>query len=190
MAIVKNNIITQGLSGMLGGTLVFKSVGNKTIVSTTPKQGGEPTDKQKAHRQRFQQAVLYAKAQLADETHKAEYEEAAKHQNELGINAYSVAVADFLNAPDIVEVDLTNYHGNVGDTIRMRVTDDFKVVGVKVIIQNGDGSLVEQGNATVQSNGLDWVFTATVANASLDGDKILIQASDQPGNVTETTQTM
>ena len=40
------------------------------------------------------------------------------------------------------------------------------------------------GKISNSVNGIDWVYTATQANASLDGDRIVISASDMPGNVT------
>ena len=39
-----------------------------------------------------------------------------------------------------------------------------------VTIANADGSLVEEGDAVLQPNGLDWVYTATADNPSLEGD--------------------
>ncbi|MCC3156831.1 hypothetical protein LJ737_06265 [Hymenobacter sp. 15J16-1T3B] len=188
MARVSNNIITQGLSGTIGGTLVFRQVGGQTIVSTAPKESDKaPTSRQLAHQKRFQMAALYAKAQLADPASKAEYE-AARGEN--SGNAYAIAVADFMQAPDIHTIDLSAYEGRAGGTISGRVTDNFKVTGVKLRIENADGSLVEETEAVRQANGLDWVFTATANNASLAGDKITIRATDKPGNLTTDTRTL
>ncbi|UOQ52228.1 hypothetical protein [Hymenobacter cellulosivorans] len=183
MARVNNNIITQGLSGTLGGTLVFRQVGGQTIVSAAPRETDKaPTAKQLVHQERFQMAALYAKAQIRDAASKVEYE--AGRSTDSTANAYAIAVADFLQAPDIHQIDLSAYAGKKGEAIRVRVTDDFKVTGVRVRIENGDGTLVEEGAAKAEPNGLDWTYTATAANASLDGDKITITATDKPGNVT------
>ena len=116
---------------------------------------------------------------MAEATARAEYEKKADGMH----SAYNVAVADFLNAPDIDEIDLTNYHGVIGDTIRVWTTDDFKVVQVRVMIANGDGSVVEQGDGVQQSNGIDWLYTATAVNESTAGDRIEVRASDKPGNI-------
>ncbi|MFD2787864.1 hypothetical protein [Hymenobacter rubripertinctus] len=188
MARVKNNIVTQGLSGMIGGTLVFRQQGGRTIVSAAPGETtGEPSAAQQAQRQRFQEAAVYAKAQISDPAAKAEY--ATRLDGRHG-SAYAIAVADFLKAPDIREIDLSRYAGKKGDVIRVRATDDFKVVAVRVRIENGDGSLVEEGAAVQQPNALDWLYTATTANADLNGDKITIRASDQPGHFDEATRTL
>ncbi len=182
MAHVKNNLITKGISGMLGDTLVFKQVGKETIVSTKPQQPAELSDKQKAVRLRFQQAALYAKGQLADPASKAEYEKVAKADGDVFTTAYNVAVADFLSAPDIEEIDVSQYTGAVGSKIRVTVADDFKVKDVTVTIANPDGSLVESGPAVQQANLNEWLYTATVQNDTLAGDKITITAHDKPGN--------
>lgn len=189
MARVSNNIITQGLSGTIGGTLVFRQVGNQTVVSAAPRESDKaPTAGQLAQRERFQMAALYAKAQLTDPASKAEYE--AGRPEDGTASAYAIAVADFIQAPDIHTIDLSHYEGRVGDQITIRVTDNFKVLSTTVRIENADGTLVEETPAVRQPNGLDWVFTATVANASLVGDKITIRATDKPGNLTTETRTM
>jgi hypothetical protein len=183
MARVSNNIVTQGLSGTIGGTLVFRQVGGKTIVAAAPRETDKaPSARQLAQQERFQMAALYAKAQIQDVASKAEYE--AARPTDSTASAYAIAVADFMQAPDIHVVDLSEYTGKKGETIRIRVTDDFKVTSVRLRIENGDGTLVEEGAAKADANGLDWIYTATATNVSLDGDKITISATDKPGNAT------
>ncbi|MDR0728685.1 MAG: hypothetical protein LBF19_00980 [Prevotellaceae bacterium] len=180
MAQSKNNVITHGLSRKVGDLLVFRQRDGKTIVSKVPEQSKPASEKQIQHRKRFQKAVIYAKtAIVADETAEL-YKKAAK-KGRLPLN---VAVADFFNAPDIDTVDLSAYAGVAGDEIRIIVTDDFAVKSVHVQISNADGSPVEEGDA-VNSAGDLWIYTATVNNENTEGDKIVIIASDLPGNVTE-----
>ena len=49
-------------------------------------------------------------------------------------------------------------------------------------ITDHDATLVEEGNATFQEG--KWVYTTTVVNASLTGDKVIVTATDRPANVT------
>ncbi|QSB25382.1 hypothetical protein [Flavobacterium sp. CLA17] len=187
MAKSKDNIITHGLSGKVGDIIVFSQRGNKTIVSKAPKERtGEPTEKQKQHTLRFQEAILYAKTAVKDAATKAMYDASANAKK--NVSGYNVAVADMLHAPKIEEINLSEYKGKKGDTISVKVTDDFKVVAVKVLIENADGTLVEEGNAKISANGLDWIYTATKENDDLTGDKITIQATDLPDNLTEKEQ--
>jgi hypothetical protein len=185
MAKSKNNVVTYGLSGKIGDLLVFSQRDGKTIVSKLPQTPTVASEKQKEQRKRFQKATIYAKAAVADVQTKEQYNLAAKKKK--GLTAYNIAVADFFNAPDIDTVDLSAYTGSAGDEIRIIVTDDFAVKSVHVHISNADGTLVEEGYA-VNSAGNIWIYAATQNNESLDGDKIVITASDLPGNiVTEET---
>lgn len=187
MAESKNNVVTHGLSGKVGDLLVFSQRNGKTVVSKAPKdRTGELSDKQKAHKLKFQKAVLYAKAALADPVKNQMYE--AQSDSSKGITTYNVAVADLLNAPDIEKIDLSNYNGNPGDLIKITAIDDFQVISVTVKIENADGTLVEEGNAV--DNGAEWIYTATASNPDLAGDKITVQATDNPANMTELTQNL
>lgn len=187
MAESKNNIITHGLSGKVGDLIVFSQRNGKTIVSRAPKdKTGEDSQKQKDHKRKFQRAILYAKVVMNDPDTKEEYEAHADRSK--GITGHNVAVADFLNAPDIDSIDLSAYTGKVGDTIKIIVLDDFGVKAVTVTIENADGSLVEEGFA-VDSGG-EWIYTATVNNADISGDKITVTATDNPANLAEKSQTL
>ncbi len=187
MAKQAKNIVMHGASGKLGETLVIRQRGGQTILSQAPgPRTKEPSEGQKAHQRRFQQAVLYARMQMADEAAKAEYAAKATKLE----SAYNVAVGDFFHAPNIDEIDVSHYRGAVGESIRVRVTDDFQVQQVQLAIYNADGSLVETGDAAKQANEIDWVYTATVANDSTVGDRMVIRASDQPGNIAEEEQAL
>lgn len=181
MAKVADNIVTTGLSGKLGNQLVFRNRDGKTYVSKAPKKSDKTTEAQLEHRLKFQEAVLYAKNAIKDETTKELYDSSKKD----GKSVYNIAVADFLNAPQINEIDVTNYNGQIGSYIQVRATDDFDVVAVTVTIQNADGSLVESGNAMLQPGSSWWRYTATAANESLASDKITVRATDIPGNHTD-----
>lgn len=179
MAKVEKNIVIQGASGKLGDLIVFRQVRGKTIMTAKGQRTKKMSEKQKEVTQKFQRAVMYGKASIADESTKELYLSGVTSKKH---NPYLVAVADFLNAPDFQSVDFTGYEGNVGDTIVIRVTDDFMVANVEVEISNPDGSIVESGNAIQSSIGLDWVYTATVQNDTIEGDKITISAYDLPNN--------
>ncbi|MDR1897462.1 MAG: hypothetical protein LBR10_11795 [Prevotellaceae bacterium] len=181
MAESQNNVLTFGLSGKIGDLLIFRQKDGKTIVAKVAEPSKKASEKQKETRKRFQQATLYAKIATAMPETKDLYAEGAKKRR--GTTAYNIAVADFFNAPDIEMVDVSAYTGAEGDTIRVIASDDFAVKSVHVQINNADGSLVEEGEA-VHSVGNLWIYTATQRNESLDGDKIVITASDLPGNTT------
>ena len=185
---VKNNIVTQGLSGTLGGQLVFRQTSRGTEVSVAPQApSGPPSAAQTAQRERFQQAIIYARGQAQNPAVQAEYADEAKARNQ---SISNVLVADYFHAPDIKEVNIEAYTGKVGDLISITATDDHAVKAVTVRIENGDGSLVEQGAAIQQADPNQWLYTATVRNTTLAGDKLTVTATDNPGHATAKTRTL
>ncbi len=182
------NLATDGLRGQVGN-FVFRRrrADGKIFVSRHPgEQETEPTQAQASVREKFQQAAIYGRAAVSNPETKTQYAAAAKP----GQSAYNVAVADFFRAPDIEEVDLTAYAGQVGDVIRIKATDDFKVQQVSVRIENADASLIEEGQAVADPDGRFWIYTATAVNENLTGDKITVTATDRPQNVSRQEQVL
>lgn len=132
-------------------------------------------------RQRVQQAAFYAHDVRNDPERKATY---GQHTDEILHSPYAVAVADYLNAPNITNVDFTGYRGQPGDVIVVRATDDFAIHHVHVLIQNPDGSIVEEGDVAPGADATTFRYVATALNDSLAGDKITVTAFDFPGNET------
>jgi hypothetical protein len=181
MAKQSNNVVTHGLTGKVGDLLVFRIRDGKTVVSKVPQKRKSDSEAQKEHQRKFQRAVLYAKSATADAVTGEAYKKAAKR----GQTGYNVAVADFFQAPDIWNIDVSGYAGQPGDLIRIQVSDNFMVKEVRVTISNADGSLVEEGAAVSDAVGYVWTYAATAVNDSLEGDRIEITASDLPGNVSQ-----
>ena len=176
-----NNIVTEGLSGRIGKQIVFSQRNGETIVSKFPVRTKKPTAKQLAQQTKFSNAITYGKNALQDNALKEAYTtEALKRK---GVTAYNLAVADFLKAPVIETVDISAYKGLAsGEKIAIAVTDNFKVTSVKVAIVGSDESTVEQGEATLKEG--KWIYSTTATNTSLSGDKVVVTATDRPGNKT------
>jgi hypothetical protein len=181
MAKTKNNIFMTGLSGTVGKQLTLTQKKGDTIAGKKRGASSVPaTDEQLDIQDRFKIASKYALAAIQDPATKAAYAAAAKNNQ----SAYNVALADAFKAPEIKSITTTAYHGEVGDAIMIRAVDDFKVAAVRVIITTAAGVLVEQGNAVLTDNGLDWKYTATAVNAAPAGSKIRVTATDLPANET------
>jgi hypothetical protein len=102
MATVKTNVLIKGLSGKFGN-LVFRTVGNKTIVSP---RGNKPnkkkeTDAQRNTRATFKDATAWAKATLRDPDKKAYYQKRAKALQLP--NAYTAAIRDYMRKSKVVQ---------------------------------------------------------------------------------------
>lgn len=180
MAKVKNNLLMQGVSGSVGGQIVFSQRNGQTIVSQSPHRSKPPTDKQKAAQRRFKTASIYAKTAMATPSLKEEYEKKAKP----GQSAYTCAIADALTPPEIDEIHIKGYTGAIGSLVRVCAEDLLRVDQVHVTISDAQGQIIEDGDAVVQSDGYWWNFTATHELADTKGAKVVVSATDLPGNVT------
>lgn len=188
MAKIINNNFTRGISGKVGNDMIFSQKNGRTFIGIKGERRAPYTEKQLSVQIRFKEATIYGKSMMNDAISQEEYQFVA---DALGTtSAYTVAVSDFLRAPEITNIDLTRYSGKVGDKITVRAVDDFRVTGVFVAITNPEGTLIESGEATPNLNGVDWEYTATVANPTYLGDKIKVTAMDKPGNRTSLEQTL
>ncbi|HEY4967542.1 MAG TPA: hypothetical protein VII28_14150 [Puia sp.] len=181
MANSNNGIIAGKLRGTLGKELVFREWEGKTVVAKAPKKRtGPDTAAQLKIQENFLMATKFASSVMEgkDQGIKDAYNAARK----LRQNLFSRAAADFMSPPVVKEIDTNGYTGVVGSTIRIRAIDDFRVTGVLVAIVAASGTPLEKGNAVQQTNGLDWTYTTTQANAVLAGSKISAIATDVPGN--------
>jgi hypothetical protein len=64
------------------------------------------------------------------------------------------------------------------------------VESVKLIIKDSTDSTIEEGLAILSANGVDWIYTATAVHPGLAGTKLIISASDIPGNITRQEVTL
>lgn len=168
--------IVQGWIERKNLPIIFQQLLVRGIKENTD-NATEFTKPQLVYHEKLQKAILYGKNVVADPDMKATYNSSLRP----GLSAFNVAVADFLWAPHIRQVDVTNYTGRVGEKIIIEVTDNFKVVKVHVLIENSDGSKVEDGFGVKVSDHV-WIYTTSVSNHRLDGDKITITAYDLPEN--------
>lgn len=181
MAKVKLNPIVESVRGGVGD-LVFRKLNGDTVLSGKPDfTNVVATPDQEAHRARFKQAVAYGRMVLADNDAREDYDEAAQVK---GKSAFALMVADFMNAPSIDEVDVSEYTGHSGDFIYIRTSDDFTVEEVQVRILDNTGVEVESNEADFDSETNRWVYEGQ-SNLTL-GTTIQIEVSvtDRPGGTT------
>jgi hypothetical protein len=147
MAISKNNPLTHGASGMIGGTLVFRSWNGKTFMYNRPKKPTKESLVQKENRQKFKMASNFAKRMMQDPLKKEEYKQLAKTMNLP--NAYTTAVTEYMRKPEIHSVDLEGYSGGANQEITISASKKgFEIESVEVIVISDKGEVVEQGKAT------------------------------------------
>ncbi|MEE9490411.1 MAG: hypothetical protein V3V91_08245 [Thermoplasmata archaeon] len=170
------------MSGMVGDQLVAKMWKGVYVVGSIPQfpDKRDWSEAQEAHHIRFREAVSYAKSMLRNPETRELYEAESEGKD---LTPYNAAVADYLNAPKVVNVDTYDYTGAPGEEIRVKVLDDLIVTHVRVAIVV-DGKILEQGEA-VQDDTVDlfWIYTTTEANEH-ESYVIRVTATDLPGNRT------
>ncbi len=176
------NALTMGLSGNVNGLgLTFRRGRNGDIhAMTTPQGSSKPaTAAQQITRDQFREAAAAGREAVKDPATKAYYQQFVDDNT---ASAYAAAMQDRLTPPTVKAVDMEAYSGKIGEKIRVTAFDNFGVTRVHVVVHNPDGSLVEEGDAVQQAGTLDWLYTTTAVNASLDGDVISVFALDRAGN--------
>lgn len=178
MAKVKLNPIVEQLRGQVG-ELVFRRTFGKVVVGRkADTEDREPSAGQLEVRERFRQAAVYGRVALADAAARKLYEDAAAKK---GKPVFSMVMADFLNAPSIDEVDVSEYTGAAGSSISIRTEDDFMIDKVAVSISDVDGAQLEAGDAALEPSGR-WVYAATSTVPAGTNVRISVTVTDRPGS--------
>ena len=179
MKVVDNDLV-MGSSGRIGKMLVFRQMAGKTIIAKRGIRTAPPSEDQEAVKELFREAAIYAKKVSDDPSRKSLYEAVAKP----GQSAFNLALADFCKAPVIKKITLDDYNGEIGDTLLVRAIDNFRVESVTINIMDENGTEIETGQAVLQENGLDWLYTTMADNPAPQGSTVKVTATDLPGNKT------
>ena len=100
MAKVRLHALIEEINGTLYDVVFKRAPNGDQIVTRRPDMSNvEWSDAQRAHRERFRQAVVYAKAALAEPKLRARYERRAKRQKK---RAWDVAMADYFAGKNLL----------------------------------------------------------------------------------------
>jgi hypothetical protein len=178
MATSTTNVLTRGYHGRIG-TLVFRRWGQKTVVSAVADYTGRTWSKaQKSNRDRFRDAMDYARKAMNDPEQMNLYRKKAKGKQTL----WNVAVSDYMLKPRMNEMLVMDKHGRKRNTSRNEAKDKAGVKGVIVSIVNSRGFEVEGGIADQMPYTGHWVYNPEGNNPLWKGIKIVVKATDPPGN--------
>jgi hypothetical protein len=170
------NSAFNALSGAID-RWVYRQVNGRTFIARRPEPTeNEPSEAQMAVRKRFRKAARYASDKALDPILGPAYLALAQAR---GRAVRALMMSDYLHAPVVTAVDLADFHGGVGDPIRVHAEDDVGVVSVDVEIRAADDTVLEQGAATV--DGDKWVYATTVAYPAGTPVTITATAVDRPG---------
>ena len=179
MAKVRNNIFVRGLSGAIGDQFVIRTTrSGKTIIANKPRfdDQREFTEKQKTHQDAFREATTYARFAKTQPL----YIEMAKGS---GSTAYNIAISDWFGAPQVLEINVDNWTGEIGQTIRVKARDNVKVAGVAVVIRDANEKILEMGAAVQSEEGsVWWTYTTQALVTMTPFPTVEAIAQDLPGN--------
>lgn len=94
MSVVKDNLVTEGLSKKIGGRFCFRQSNGKTILYRVGLRKGPMTEAQLAVQEKFAQASSQARADMLDASKKAEWQAIANSSGKYS-SAYGVAMAHY-----------------------------------------------------------------------------------------------
>jgi hypothetical protein len=180
MAKVKLNPIVEQVRGQVGQLVFRQSYGQQVVGRKADQSDHESTPGQLEARERFRQAAVYGRVAMADPATRQLYEDAAVKK---GKPVFSMVMADFLNAPSIDEIDVSEYNGTPGSAIFIRSQDDFMIDAVAVTIADVNGAQLEAGPAALEPNGR-WVYHASGTVPAGTNVRISVTVTDRPGSAT------
>ncbi len=178
MAIVKDNPLVKGLSGMLGRTVVFKNLRGKTILANYPAPVKKRSERQRNNSLRFKEATMYAKRMMLDPERKEYYWKKAR---KLKLpNAYTAAITDYMRKPVVTKVDLRPSVGEGQTQIAVEaIKKDFELKNMELkVISNYK---IIEGRPVPKGYGL---WTYVFRTADLPCDSLLeLGVKDDPGQL-------
>ncbi|MBT1702357.1 hypothetical protein [Chryseosolibacter indicus] len=176
MAHVRENDLTEGLSGKFGRKFVFKQLRGKTIVARRAKPTTKESALQRDNRERFKKASAYAKAMMLIPERKAYYWEMAKEMKVP--NAYTAAIADYMRKPVIKEAEVATEDSTL--TVKMSAAKkDFRIGIIKAVALGHDGLPVEEAETITEFE--NWEYRFVRQKDWIQKIKVVVQ--DEAGNI-------
>ena len=163
--------LVRGIRGKVGDLIYRLMPDGTTVVSrVSGKKRRRFSQKQKAHQSRFSESAAYAQEAAEDEPIYAELAAATVMRT-----AYNFALSDWWHAPVIHRIQ--RHEGR----ILVEATDNVMVARVQVTVLDGEGNVLEKGDAA-KGTGDWWEFPY---RSEAEGKKIVAQAWDLPRNLAE-----
>ena len=184
MAISKHNIVTQGLSGMLGNRIVFRHLRGKTIIANRPAKPSRQSELQRANRHRFRNATAFAHAAMRDPQQKAYY---WKKANELKLpNAYTAAITDYMRRPMVSDVEIPKHNGSPGNRVLITAgKKEFTLASVEVKLVDKEGVALGSSTAALINQQKDRWVAHVPDDIAGNVTQIIITAKDAAGNLSQ-----
>jgi len=173
-----NNFI-RGSRSLAGDQLITCITRSGKIIMTDKPMFNDRravTDPQKSHQDALREAVAYARFAESEEVY-------INKARETGTTAYNLAIVDWLGAPKVLEINMDDWTGKIGQTIRVKARDNVMVARVEVMIRDANGNILEAGEAVqAEERSPWWNYTSQALSMMTPFPIVEATAQDLPGN--------
>jgi hypothetical protein len=143
MANMYRKISIHGLTDVLGRTRSGKNIAATALPS------GDCKETHRDHPAALLDAAAYAHFAAAQDVYR-------RQELATGVSAYAIALADWFEAPRVLQIDVDAWSGEIGQTIRVKARDNVKVAAVTVVIRDAEGNVLESGEAVPSRTSSAW----------------------------------
>jgi hypothetical protein len=100
-----------------------------------------------------------------------------------GTTPYYMALADWFEPPKVLQINIDDWTGKIGQTIHIKARDNLKVARVSVVIRDAEENVLEMGEAVQASTGSAWWSYTTRSQVTMSPFPVVeATAQDRPGN--------
>lgn len=179
MAQLYNHIVILGSNGLVGGQFGnYKTRVEKSLLAHKPLLDDyrKADEARQAHDAAVRESTTYANFSQTQDV----YINKAKR---LGVTPYYIALADWFEAPQVLEINVDRWTGKIGQTICVKARDNVKVERVSMVIRDANENVLETGEAVQSEPGSLWWNYTTKKPVSITPFPIVeATAYDLPGN--------
>ena len=176
------SLLTAGLRGTVGGTLVFRRLNGETVVAAAPVPSSkQPSESQVMQRERFRLASLYAKREFNDPELRVENELVAKVKKLP--SARAAAIADFFRSPEILNAKTSTDQSGIV-IVEAIVVDYLRVKSVTISVNAPFGPVILTVNGFLGIENKNCTYLVHISEILVAETRFEIAATDLPGNVT------
>ncbi len=196
MARIEMNPAIETISGGVGKFVYRERADGSISVGKSPRVNRHRVvgPAQAQHRETFKEAIALCNNLQGDPAILAMYKQIVARRGPLA-RLRGTIIGDILKPPIINSLDLSGYHGAMGNTIRVSAEDNMGVAKLTISIEDEAGGQVietaEKSYTTplVPPAGAIWAYPTAVPVTAGHTVKVTATAYDLAGNKTEMTQT-
>jgi hypothetical protein len=164
MANIYRNIFIRGLTDILGNQSAYCKTRSGKVISVGKAlfdDNSKYMEIEKNDPGAIREAITYADFAKTRDVY-------LNRELATGVSAYYIAIADWFEAPEVLEINVDAWTGKPRQTIRIKARDNIRVAGVTVMIRDVNDNVLEIGEATQSKSGNSWWHYTTRAYTQME----------------------